>query len=235
MTSFYENGLGISYIDFFQESQQVLSEITPADIKKHAQDVINEQNFIFNITCSPQQPIEKEEVLMTMEQMKNVSALNSLSSYTKSKGNKAKSSLPIPVEGNPTDLFLKLPLKDSEKKIIASIVETLADNNVFQLALKETEMNQRGDKINHVHPLRFLGVAFSDPKLKSCMQEIKKNYFKWNGFIGGLSKRIDEEYNRDNLLRYVPGFSSYVNVDPEQVKRYISNRDWDGLVRFLMN
>lgn len=140
---------------------------------------------------------------------------------------------------NLSNPYTHLPITEKEAKIIWSIIDTIANSNLIALGFKKGDLEEKGRKINHVHPLRFLGTVFSDPYLKSCMKEIRSSYFKWNGFfegssIQGFSNRMDQEYKRNNLLPYIVGFSQAVNANPDQVRVYIQKRDWEGLVRYLI-
>ncbi|HSW87438.1 MAG TPA: hypothetical protein VLG49_08085 [Rhabdochlamydiaceae bacterium] len=132
------------------------------------------------------------------------------------------------------DPFLELPIDDNEKKIISSIILTMAEKNVIKLGLMRRTLEKKGKRIHHVHPLRFLGYIFSTPHLRTSMNKIKRSSFKWDGFIDGLSKKMRDEAIDNNLGRFVPGFSRFLNIESEQVMKYIYRQDWEGLVRFLL-
>lgn len=134
----------------------------------------------------------------------------------------------------PENLFDKLPLNDHERTLIHKIVDTMARDNVIKLGLKRKTMEKKGKRIRHVHPLRFLGYVFADPHLKHCMREISRSHFKWNGFIDGMRDRIEEEAARGGLLPYLHGFAQHVHCDEEKARRYIEKRDWEKLVKFLL-
>ncbi len=141
--------------------------------------------------------------------------------------------LPIISDADITD-FNQLPLHDWEKQTIAHIVTTMAEKNVFQLLLEKKDMEKRGKRINHVHPLRFIGYVCSDLKLKRSLRLVRKNTFKWDGFIDGFAGRMREESGRNNLIRFLPGFAELVGVEPSDIMPYIQRLDCDGLVRFLI-
>ncbi len=132
------------------------------------------------------------------------------------------------------ELYHQLPLHESEKELIHDIISTMAKKNPVELAFRKNTLERKGKKINHVHPLRFLGYIFADPHLKSSMKKIKKSYFKWEAFIDGLSKKMKYELSHDNLYLYLEGFSQHVRVDRDHVAKYIKNHDWEGLVNFLL-
>jgi hypothetical protein len=132
------------------------------------------------------------------------------------------------------EAYFKLPLNDTEKKLIYKIITTIADKNPLKLALEKKSLDKKGKRIHQVHPLRFLGYIFSEHRLKSSMKEIRKSHFKWDAFINGLSKKMKEESHRDNLFLYVPGFCEHLNANPDHVMHYLRKHDWEGLVRHLL-
>lgn len=130
--------------------------------------------------------------------------------------------------------FSQLPLHEWEKQTIAHILTSMSEKNVFQLLLDKKDMERKGQKINHVHPLRFIGYACSDMRLKRSLRLIKKNGFKWDNLIDGFSRRLREEATRNNVNRFIPGFAELLNVEPSDVTPFIQKFDCDGLVRFLI-
>lgn len=130
--------------------------------------------------------------------------------------------------------FFQLPISDKEKRLIKTIISTMADKNVFQLAFEKRSLEKKGKEVNNVHPLRFIGHIFSHPELKSNMRSIRKSSFKWDGFMDGFGKRMKLESSNNNLLQYVDGFCLHVGADKEHVLHYIHKRDWEGLVKYLL-
>lgn len=146
-----------------------------------------------------------------------------------------KTDLPILLTASGgTEPFYQLPLNEKEKRHIWTIITTMSEKNIFQLAFEKGSMEKRGNKINHVHPMRFLGYIFSEPELKSCVKNIKKSSFKWDAFVDGFARRMREEYSNNNVMQYVPGFAQQVGSNPDKVKQYIQNKDWEGLVKSLL-
>ncbi len=133
------------------------------------------------------------------------------------------------------DGFHQLEISQTDKKLISYIISSMAEKNMFQLGLQKKSLEKRGKQIEHVHPLKFLSFLFSQPHLRQAMQEIRTNYFKWNGFMDGLSKKLDSEANAQDLLPYVEGFATSLNVDSRRVAYYLEKKDWEALVVFLMN
>jgi hypothetical protein len=132
------------------------------------------------------------------------------------------------------DAYQNLPLSSHEAKIITKIITTMAEKNLVQLMFEKRDLERKGKRINPVHPMKFIGYVFADPYLKHCLGQIRKSHFKWDNFIDGYSGRMKEENANNNLMPIVPGFSKALGADPEAVKEFIKNQDWEGLVRFLL-
>lgn len=133
-----------------------------------------------------------------------------------------------------SNAFYQLPLSSREMDLIDSIISTMAKDNLIQLALNRRAIEKKGKKIEHVHPLRFMGHILSSRSLKDNARTIKKSSFKWDAFIDGFGKRMKEELARDNVYQYIPGFAQAVGSTPEHINHYIQKKDWEGLVKSLL-
>ncbi|HSX03185.1 MAG TPA: insulinase family protein [Rhabdochlamydiaceae bacterium] len=139
-----------------------------------------------------------------------------------------------PVPENMIDYYSTLPISHEEKMMISKLIVTLAENNVFKLLFEKKKLEKLGKRINHIHPMKFLGTILLDPRLSHCLREIKKSSFKWENFMGGLVRRMDEEFSHDNLRKYIPGFCSTVQANPDQLVTYIEKKDFEGMIISLL-
>ncbi|MES2272648.1 MAG: hypothetical protein V4487_00450 [Chlamydiota bacterium] len=118
---------------------------------------------------------------------------------------------------------------------IAEIVTTLAENGKISLLLThQSHLKFLGAQINHVHPLKLLATVITDVHLKNCMNEIFGDYFKRNGFMDGLGPSLERELEKGKLDQYLKDFSLEVGIPMETLKSYVAARDWENLVRFLL-
>ncbi|MCI0381684.1 MAG: hypothetical protein L0207_01335 [Chlamydiae bacterium] len=137
-------------------------------------------------------------------------------------------------------LYYELEVSQEKKKLINQLLNTMAKNNVFKLLFEKKRLKEIGKKILDVHPVRFLSIIFTDNRLIECLVKIRENSFKWEGFtkgdkdIPGLFIRMEREADRDNLTRYIPGFSEEVQVDNQKIISYIQNRKFEGLIKYLL-
>jgi hypothetical protein len=133
-----------------------------------------------------------------------------------------------------SDPYTRLPITEGEAQIIWEIIDTLAEKSIIQLGFMQGEMKRKGQLVNHVHPLKFLGTIFTNPHLKTCMKEVRTSYLKWTGFLGGLSGRLEQEYKRGNLMSHVPGFCVATHANPDQVAAFLQKKEWEKLVKYLL-
>jgi len=45
---------------------------------------------------------------------------------------------------------------------------------------------------------------------------------------------MKDEAGGNNLVPYIPGFSRFLNIESEEVLKFIHKHDWEGLVHFLL-
>jgi hypothetical protein len=177
------------------------------------------------------QPLEKKEL-----EEESVDFIQSVNHEERAPFRLAGNAIPIQKidDLGANDPFYQLPLSEREKRFIKIIISTMADKNIIQLALERHAMESKGKKINHVHPLRFIGYILSNAHLKDDLRTIKKSSFKWDAFIHGFSKRMKEELSKGNVSPYVPGFAHEIGSTPDHVNRYIAKRDFEGLVKSML-
>lgn len=140
------------------------------------------------------------------------------------------------------ELYNKLPLTEEEGRIIYQIIDSVGEWGMAKLWKREDEINALGNKVQHVHPFKFLEVVLTSPRLKQWMVEIEDGLFslKWRGFFDGTSAsagftaKCEREFARDNLAPYIVGFCQTVKANPEQVRHFVEKKEWEKLVRFLI-
>ncbi len=130
--------------------------------------------------------------------------------------------------------FYELPISESEKQGITKLVKSMGTLSLYKLLWKKSELEKIGKRIDNVHPLRFLGHIFSNPRLKGYMPEITKSSFKWKNFMKGLANRLTREHSSGNVEPFILGFSEYIGADQSRIKAYAANYDWEGLVHYLI-
>ena len=97
-------------------------------------------------------------------------------------------------------------------------------------------LEEAGDRVSHIHPLRFLMCIFTDMQLKGNMKEIKKRGgMVWGDFLRGLEGSLSEEYKRSNITdQQVLNFSKIVGVDSTILLPLVHKKCWSDFVGALI-
>ncbi|MCH9625114.1 MAG: hypothetical protein S4CHLAM123_02830 [Chlamydiales bacterium] len=135
--------------------------------------------------------------------------------------------------GKPRDYFEEvLP---SEKADIHFIVTSLANKSLIGIALIKSELEEAGNRIDHLHPLRFLMTVFTDEELKVGIRNIRSCTWVWNHFSGGLKECLSTEANIGNIQDcFVEHFAETVGVDLDYIFLAVQQRNWDVLIDALI-
>lgn len=126
-----------------------------------------------------------------------------------------------------------LPYTQEDVVKIHNLITTTGAGNWKKLWSERKRLYKIGDEIRYIHPLKFLGIIYSEPTLKPHMLAICNHYFKRTNFIKDLAKAMNLEIARNNLNKYLDGFSAHVKVPKEIFQPYIDHQDWEGLLRCL--
>ena len=129
--------------------------------------------------------------------------------------------------------FSLMPVTESEEKLIWELVDNLGNKGYWDLLLIKSRMYEIQEKIQHIHPLRFLGIIYSDPYLKECMKKAFKKTLVKKNFIDGLRDNFLKEFPSNNVYPLIPGFCKKLGADPDQVNMLIQKHQWERLLRYL--
>ena len=122
-----------------------------------------------------------------------------------------------------------------ERSDIRYIVTNLATNSWTKLLRNKSSLERAGDRIEHIHPLRFLGCIFSDEELKAGLCSIRERKQVWKEFSSSLFATLDEESRYKNLkIEYIQDFAQALHVDIDAILPSIENRQWSSLITTLL-
>jgi hypothetical protein len=128
-----------------------------------------------------------------------------------------------------------LPVSATEKENIRYIIRSLAKYNWAQLAKEEPSLKKAGDKINHIHPFRFLQCVFTDEELKVGLFVIRNKSLVWGQYFDGLKDSLNDESNLNNLVQFTPDFANNVGINIYSILPYAQTRQWGLLIDTLIN
>lgn len=131
--------------------------------------------------------------------------------------------------------FLELPCSSKDRQKIHQLILQMAEENKFHLLIHQAELRELGKEIDHVHPLKFLSVILTDSHLKSCLKQIRNDYFKWSNFIDGLSKKLTAFSMYGQTHIYMHDFAKELGLNPAALESFFQSRRWADLVTFLID
>src|SRR5262249_3924590 len=118
-----------------------------------------------------------------------------------------------------------------EKEHLSFIIRSLGFKSLPKVWSDKASLKRSGDKIDHLHPLRFLMFVFTDEELKAAVSNIKGRIFVWSEFKKGLYESLTEETRKDNMsIAYIVDFAKHIQIDSHMIIRPIKNERWDELM-----
>lgn len=128
-----------------------------------------------------------------------------------------------------------LAVTADECEDIRYILKCLATRSWTDLLGSRGSLNRAGDRIDHVHPLRFIMCILSDEEMKGCVHSIRDRKQIWKSFFSGLEESLEEESQRNNMkFEFVEDFSINLGINSSSIIGYIEDRDWPELVDVLL-
>jgi len=128
------------------------------------------------------------------------------------------------------------PITSQENNDLSELVRTLANNNKASLALKTSQLNRIGDRIVHLHPLKFLTIIFTNNELKVCMRNMEGKAFVWKKFQSETVESLDKENKAGNLKAdMVSDFAKKVGLTTAEITPFIQNQKWEQFLSYLIS
>lgn len=131
--------------------------------------------------------------------------------------------------------YATLPCSDQQTAYIRELVSSMGNSGWLDLLSNQKHLKFIGSQIDTVHPLKFLAAIFVTPDLKIEMAKILDSYLKKDQMLDkGLIPNLDREADKGTLMKYLVPFAEDVRVSPDVLRPYFERRDWESMVRFLI-
>ena len=129
-----------------------------------------------------------------------------------------------------------LKATESEKEDLRFILKTMATNSVAGVLKYRSQLEAAGDRIDRLHPLRFLETVFTDEELKAYMHNVRKRGgWIWGEFIKGVKGSLQEESEIENLTDdMLLDFSCQVGIEISKIDSLIHGRKWEEFIKALI-
>lgn len=128
------------------------------------------------------------------------------------------------------------PLTKNEKADLTYILNTMARNSLASIATHRSSLKKAGERIDHLHPLRFLLAIFTDEELKADVNAIRGRHFVWKEFLSGITGSLETESKIKNLKsEYIRDFCKVLKIDEKKIAPLIKEEKWKDLVNVLID
>ena len=129
-----------------------------------------------------------------------------------------------------------IPVSKKEKQDVAYIINSLSKDSLVSLAKSRSSIKKVGDRVEHLHPLRFLMTIFTSEELKAGIHGIRDRSWVWDEFCSGLIDNLKEEFSHQNLKdEYVLDFAERVKIDPNLITPSIHQGQWKQFINILID
>lgn len=131
-----------------------------------------------------------------------------------------------------------IPVDPKEKKDLAFILNTLARSSLIHIASSKVRasLNKAGDRIDHLHPLRFLMTIFTSEELKADISVVRNRSWVGSRFYEGIETSLQEESGKNNLLPYqIADFARNVGISVDLITPSIQAKRWKEFVNILVD
>ncbi len=126
-------------------------------------------------------------------------------------------------------------LTPQERADIRFILTTLANKSVFAIAKSKSALEAAGDRVDHVHPLRFLATVFSDEEMKVCIRNIRGKGWIWSEFSNGIKDSLKSETHIGNILdHHILQFGEEVGVSYQLIAPSLQQLQFDEFIDLLI-
>jgi len=127
------------------------------------------------------------------------------------------------------------PVTRQERDDIHYIVTSLADKSLITIAFIKGDLEAAGDRIDHIHPLRFLMTVFTDEEMKVGIRNIRGRGWIWKHFISGIKDSLATETNIGNMKNeHLIHFAKTVELDVNKIFPSVQIQNWDGFIDTLI-
>lgn len=123
-----------------------------------------------------------------------------------------------------------------EKKDLVYIVHSLARNSWTSILSDKSALKKAGDRIGHLHPLRFLMTVFTDEELKADISAVRGRSLVWKNFYEGLENSFKQESQKNNIPQeFVDDFAARLGIDVALVTPLINESRWKDFIDTLID
>jgi hypothetical protein len=133
----------------------------------------------------------------------------------------------------PRNYFAEVSTKEFED--LQFIIKTLGFKSLPKIIKEKGSLEKAGDRIDHLHPLRFLLLIFSNEELLAGVHNIRNRSWVWGEFSTNLKNTLREEADKNNIAAdQIQDFAAKLSLDTDAITSPLQYRQWDTFVDLLL-
>lgn len=115
------------------------------------------------------------------------------------------------------------------------IVRTLGFKPLTKIYREKHCLEKAGDRIDHLHPLKFLLGIFTNEEMIAAVHNIRNRSWVWGEFSKNLKDTLKEESEKNNITSaQIQDFAAQLGLNPNLFEQSIQYRQWDALIDTLL-
>lgn len=123
------------------------------------------------------------------------------------------------------------PATSFEIEQIRTLFSHLADDSLTYLLFYRSYMEELGESVDYLHPLKFFLIVFSDDGLKTHLKNMRKRKTIWKDFMAGVHTSFQKSWEAQDFPKeYIAHFAQTLRVSPDLVHKHLDKQNWEGLI-----
>jgi hypothetical protein len=133
------------------------------------------------------------------------------------------------------------PITKEDIENLRYIIKISAWGSDWEVARYGFDMNDKGKKLEHLHPLRFLMIIFTDEEMKAGIHKLRAaerigGEYIWGRFLGGIKRGLTEETAKNNVkIEHIKDFAKKVGIDSALIIPSLQQHKWEKCVDILID
>lgn len=127
------------------------------------------------------------------------------------------------------------PLTNAEKKTVEVLLRLVAESSSLWLFSGPKEIEECKKALSETHPLQFIKSAVENRENRLLLKKIydRGSYF-WGPFVDKIADQaFDQEKEFQNISPNLEDFSAQVGLDPQRVKTFFNEKNFQGLFHHI--
>ncbi len=140
----------------------------------------------------------------------------------------------IKIRPNKNVKYTDLPCSEEDRSRIVEIFSTMGKHGKISLLLNhKSRLEQLGDEIRHVAPLKVLEVLCTTPNMREYLLLVMDDYFKRSNFLEGITPNLNSDATKGKLQEFLPDFATAVGTQKENLEPFVVKKAWREFIEYL--